>query len=65
MQESPKEETGKKLDREQKSESGDDPCWAEKFDYYYDDAHGYEPYDPDADAEGDEEETTEAANEDL
>jgi hypothetical protein len=62
MQESPKEETGKKRDREQKSESGDSPCWAEEFDYYYDDAHGYETYDPDAD---EEDEDAEAAGEDL
>lgn len=65
MQETPKGKAGKESESERKGEHGDDPCWAEEFNYYYDDAHGYETYDPDADDEGDEEETTEAANEDL
>ena len=54
MQDLPKQEAGKNDDRERGGESGDDPCWAREHGYYYDDAHGYEPYDPDADEEDDE-----------
>jgi hypothetical protein len=38
-------------------ETGDESSWSEdidKHDYYYDDAHGYEVYDPDTEEGGDD-----------
>lgn len=64
MQESPKGKRESDQEPKGKGEPGDDPCWAEDLGYYYDDTHGYEKYDPEADDEGEDEES-EAASEDL
>ncbi len=62
MHKSPKEKGDIEKASEVKGEHGDDPCWAEKLGYYYDDTHGYEKYEAD---EEDEEEETRTASEDL
>ena len=53
MPEKPKKKPESEIN---KSEEPDDPSWSEdqkRHEYYYDDAHGYEVYKPDEDAEKD------------
>lgn len=58
MPEKPKQENDKEREietpPEKKSETGDEDSWSQaqrEKSYYYDDAHGYEIYNPDEDDE--------------
>ncbi len=53
---SPKEETAADAEPHQAPEIGDESSWGEdikEHDYYYDDAHGYEVFDPDEEDDAD------------
>ncbi len=61
MPEKPKNENDKESESENlpenKPETGDEDSWSRdqrERDYYYDDAHGYEIYNPDEDDEEDD-----------
>lgn len=62
MPEKPKEKSDKAEESEnspdEKPETGDEDSWSraqKERSYYYDDAHGYEIYNPDEDDEDDDE----------
>ena len=56
MSEKPKEEGEGEKKLPQKPETGDESSWSEdqkEHDYYYDDAHGYEVFEPDEEKDED------------
>lgn len=58
MPEKPKEESVDPKNPCEPPEKADESSWGkdiEKNDYYYDDAHGYEVFDPEADEDEDKE----------
>ena len=60
MPEKPKDEPAERKNPCEKPEKADESSWGndiEENDYYYDDAHGYEVFDPEED-EGEDNENT-------